>query len=665
MENTREIYWNVGHGVTPLMYLLAFAAMGYVVWSFWKRLSIWKRGRALNRFDHFWKRLFRLIGIDAGQVLVARTAPGKLHAIWFWAFAILFIGTLIVMAQADLLQPLFGIVIMKGTFYLWYSLVLDVAGVLALLALLGLGLRRFIMQPKGLETGVEDWLVHALLAGIILSGYLIEGLRMAATELGANEALAAWSPVGRLVAGGFAFATPRGLGIVHVLLWWFHFALVLGFIVSLPSSKLKHILTTGANAFFAPLEPKGTIDTINLEDEGITQYGAARVSDLTWKDIFDADACTKCARCQDACPAYSTGKSLSPMKVVADLGAAALKGAETTVCDAVGSEALWSCTTCRACQEACPAGVEQVNKIIAMRRNLALMEGDFPDEGSRKAAENLEVNGNPFGLAFASRGEWATGIPVIDATGKEAFDILYFAGCYASFDARNRRVARAFVESCAAAGVRVGILGSAEKCCGEPIRKLGNEYLYQALAAGNVEAIKASGATKIVTTCPHCFNTLARDYRDLGLELPVEHHATFLSTLIDSGRLPFKRADFECSYHDSCYIGRYMDIYKEPRKALTALGGRVREMKAHHADSFCCGGGGGRIFAEEKLGTRISVARADMAAATGAPLLVTNCPFCLTMLEDGVKTGGHEGHVQTQDLAELVAARLGLAPQQG
>jgi len=666
MEATRQIYWNVGHGGVPFMYLFAFAAIGWLVYVFVSRLKVWRRGRALDRLDHPLRRLARLVGINAGQTLVGRTLPGKLHALWFWGFVLLFIGTLIVMAQADLLDPLFGVVIMKGTFYLWYSLVLDLAGVVATLAMIGLGVRRFLLRPKGLETKLEDWLIHALLTLIIVTGYFIEALRMAATEIVANPGLAAWSPVGRLLAGLFASTSPATISLTHALLWWFHFALVIAFIVVLPKSKLRHIVTTTANAFFAPLGPKGSLPTIDLEDEKTTQFGAAKVADLSWKDLFDADACTQCARCQDACPAWNTDKPLSPMKLVRRIGELAEESAEALLCEAaeaanhyaITTDVLWACTTCHACQTACPAGIEQVGKIVEMRRNQALMEGQFPDEGSRKASENLEVNGNPFGLPFASRGDWAQGLPVVDASSSRDFDLLYFAGCYASFDARNKKVARAFVETCQAAGLRVGILGSAEKCCGEPVRKLGNEYLYQSLAAENIEAIKASGAKKIVTTCPHCLHTLDVAYRDLGLELPVEHHATLIAGLVEEGKLALEPQALDCSYHDSCYLGRYKDIYREPRAAIRAAGGRIAEMKAHGASSFCCGGGGGRILAEEKLGTRIAVKRVEMAAETMAPALVSNCPFCLTMLEDGVKTGGQEGKIETLDLAELVASRI-------
>jgi Fe-S oxidoreductase len=288
-----------------------------------------------------------------------------------------------------------------------------------------------------------------------------------------------------------------------------------------------------------------------------------------------------------------------------------------------------------------------------------LMQGEFPGEEVMVAVNNIEVNGNPFGMAYAGRGNWAEGLDLLQLHEGAEAEILYFVGCYASFDRRNQEVARSFVKICNAAGVRVGILGKEEKCCGEPLRKLGNEYLYQVTARENIELIKGYGVKKIVTSCPHCLNTLGRDYKDLGLEAEVEHYSVFIDNLIRNGRLPLQARQFDYTYHDSCYLGRYKDIFEQPRDVLHAAGGRINEMARSGYESFCCGAGGGRILAEEKLGSRINVKRVKMAEQTGAPLLVSNCPFCLTMFEDGIKTGGCEETLQVRDLAEVVAERLG------
>lgn len=661
MDATREIYWNVGHGAILPMYLLTFATLALLFWGIWRRLPHYRQGQPLQRLDQLGRRCSLLLRNLLTQQSVRRGAlAGIFHSFFFWGFGLLFIGTLLIMLQADVTEPLFNTVFLQGNFYRGFSLVLDLAGLLALLMLGGLLVRRFFLRPPGLETSRDDYLMHALLFAILLSGFVIEGARMAATELPSNPQLALWSPVGKVVGLALLGLSGPQLAALHLGLWWLHLLLALALIAAIPFTKLRHIFTTTANYLFADLGPKGGLATIDMEDENAEQFGAARINDLSWKDIFDSDACTSCKRCQDRCPAHATDKPLSPMRLIKQIGELATVGATSSLCPTISEEVLWSCTTCRACQEICPAQIEHVNKILEMRRNLTLMEGSFPGDEVRTAIGNLEVNGNPFGLGFAARGDWAADLPVTVLGSGEAFDLLYFVGCYASFDRRNQEVARNFVKICAAAGIRVGILGKEEKCCGEPARKLGNEYLYQTLASENIETIKGYEVKQIVTSCPHCFNTLGRDYRDLGLDIPVEHYTTFIARLLTEKRLPLIAAPFSATYHDSCYLGRYMDIYDQPRQILQAAGGTLTEMTRSRAESFCCSAGGGRIFAEEKIGSRINVARVQMAQATNAPLLVSNCPFCLTMFEDGIKTGNCEEVLQVKDLAEIVAERLAL-----
>ncbi|MBJ6800388.1 heterodisulfide reductase-related iron-sulfur binding cluster [Geomonas propionica] len=660
MEATREIYWNVNHGFIWVMYLFALLAVGGCAWGFWSRLPLYRQGKPLERLDRLPLRFKLMVQGALTQAKVLRVqVPGTLHAFFFWGFLLLFIGTLLIMLQVDFTAPLAGWTFLKGTFYKAYSLTLDLAGIIAILMLAGLFVRRFLVRPPALPTKRDDYLAHALLFTILVTGFVVEALRMAATEVHQNPELARLSPGGLLLTPLFAGMSLAGISATHKALWWLHFFLAMGFIIVIPWTKLRHLFTDPANYLFTDLRPKGAIATIDLEDETAEQFGAAKATDLAWKDIYDADACTLCKRCQDRCPAWHTEKPLSPMRVVQQVGEMALNEPQGDLCRYITEEVLWDCTTCRACQEICPVDIEHVNKILEMRRNLALMEGKFPGDEVRTAMSNYEVNGNPFGLAWAERGAWAEGLDVVTLESGEPFDVMYFVGCYASFDRRNKEVAKAFAKICSAAGIRLGILGKEEKCCGEPPRKLGNEYLYQTMAQENIERIKGYGVQRIVTTCPHCFNTLARDYRDLGLEVPVSHYTTFLAELADQGRLKLSPGErFDCTYHDSCYIGRYADIFEPPREMLQRLGGSITEMDRNRLESFCCGGGGGRILAEEKVGTRISVARVQMAGETHAPMLVSNCPFCLTMFEDGIKTGGLEGDLAVRDLAELVAARL-------
>lgn len=659
MELTREIYWNIGHDWTVLlpMYLLSLAAVAIVVNEFAQRVKVYRKGQPLDRLDNLPKRLSNMVRDTLLQRKVLRVAgPGIAHALFFWGFVVLIIGTTLIFIQADVTDPLFDIRFLTGSFYLIFSLFLDLAGLAAILMLVGLLIRRYVVRPPGLESKMDDIAMHGLLLIILISGFVIEGARMAATELGTP--LAAWSPVGLLTAKMLSSLGEATLLSLHRTVWWAHLFLVIAFIIIIPFTKLRHLLTTSTNYLFADNGPKGLLPTVDMEDEDAESFGAGNITELSWKDIFDADACTSCKRCQDRCPAWSTDKPLSPMKLVQQIGETAFNNPEAPLPETVDKEALWSCTTCRACQDICPASVEHVNKIVEMRRNLVLMEGEFPGEEVMTAMENTEVNGNPLGLAFAGRGDWAEGLPAVSMNSDSHVDILYFVGCYASFDKRNQAIARAFIQLCAAAGAKVGILGKEEKCCGEPMRKMGNEYLYQMLAGENIEQLNNYAVKQIVTTCPHCFNTLAKDYRDLGLDIPVSHYTEYLAELVTQGRLQLSPQAFDCTYHDSCYLGRYNDIYSAPRELLKAAGAELKEMSKHGAESFCCSAGGGRILADEHLGTRISEKRAQMAAETGAPTLISNCPFCLTMFEDGIKGAELEETLKPLDVAEILVERI-------
>ncbi len=659
MELTREIYWNVGHGAATLvpMYLLTIIAVALLVYKAWNLVGVYKLGKPLNRTDNLAERVkFMLQSILLQSKVLSVRGPGLAHALFFWGFFLLLIGTGLIVLQADFTDLLFDYKFLKGTFYLLFSVILDLAGLVAVVMLFGLLMRRYVVRPDGLESTKDDAIMHGLLFAILISGFVIEGARMAVTELGTPLAL--WSPVGLIFAKGLAGLGEESLRSVHLLIWWFHLLLVMAFIILIPVTKFRHILTTSLNYLFTDHGPKGKLVSLDLEDEEAESFGAAKVQDLTWKDIFDADACTQCKRCQDRCPAYNTEKPLSPMEVVQQIGQVAHDDPQVDLLEVCEKDAIWSCTTCRACQEICPAAVEHVSKIIDMRRNLVLMEGEFPGEEVMAAMENTEVNGNPLGIGYASRGEWADSLGIKTLAEDPDVDILYFVGCYGSFDARNIKIAKAFIQLCKAAGVKVGILGKEEKCCGEPMRKMGNEYLYQTLAFENIETIKGYGVKKIVTSCPHCFNTLAKDYQDFDFEIEVESYTSFLEHLVTSGRLNFKADSFECTYHDSCYLGRHNDIYEPPRNLIRAAGGRITEMEKDRSEAFCCSAGGGRILAEEKLGSRINVKRVNMAAEIDSSTLISNCPFCLTMFEDGIKGADLEETMESRDLAEILAERI-------
>lgn len=659
MEYTREIYWNVGHGAWTLvpMYLLVIIAIGLLVKAMYQRIKIYQQGLPLVRDDQRGVRVKNLLENVLLQKKVSKVVwPGMLHGLFFWGFFLLVIGTTLIVIQADFTDLLFGYKFLKGNFYKIFSIVLDIAGLVCIVMLGGLLVRRYFYPPEGLETKSDDAIMHGLLFIILITGFVIEGSRMAVTELGTP--LAAWSPVGLLVAKSIQGMGEGGLLALHKVTWWFHLLLVMAFFIIMPLTKFRHILTTSANYFFADLGPKGKLVSLDLEDEEAESFGVSKIDEMTWKDIFDADACTLCLRCQDRCPAYNTDKPLSPMKVINQLGDVAFNAPDSALVDTIGKDELWACTTCRACQEICPASIEHVNKIIDLRRSMVLMEGEFPGEEVMTAMEATEVNGNPLGVGYAERGDWIEDLGIKPLSEDKDVDILFFVGCYGSFDKRNISVARSFAKLCEAAEVKIGILGKEEKCCGEPMRKMGNEYLYQTLAAENIETINGYGVKKIVTTCPHCFNTLEKDYRDLGLEAEILTYTVFLEQLLADGRLKLNAENLSCTYHDSCYLGRHNDIYEAPRKLIEAAGGDLVEMEKNRDEAFCCSAGGGRIMAEENIGERINIKRVKMAADTQTDVLLSNCPFCLTMFEDGVKGAELEGKLKPQDIAEVLAERI-------
>lgn len=659
MELTREIYWNIGHGMSTLlpMYLLTFAAIAVLVGAFMQRIKVYHQGKPLVRNDQLPQRIIGALKKLLLQDKVRNVAgPGWVHALFFWSFLLLFIGTGLIVIQADLTAPLFGITFLKGNVYLWFSIILDSAGLIAIIMLGGLLIRRYIVRPEGLLSGKDDAIMHVLLFSILISGFILEGTRIAVTELGTPLAL--WSPVGVIFAKSLTEFSTETLRSIHFATWWIHLLLVLSGIAILPFTKLRHIFTTSANGLFADLGPTGKLINLDLEDEAAESFGASKITALSWKDLFDSDACTQCKRCQDRCPAYNTEKPLSPMTLVSQIGEIAFRAPDTNLVEACGKDAIWSCTTCRACEEICPAHIEHISKIVDIRRHLVLMEGVFPGDEVMTAMEQTEINSNPLGIGYASRGDWASNLNIKTLAEDPDVDILYFVGCYASFDQRNIKIATAFIKLCQAAGIKVGILGKEEKCCGEPIRKMGNEYLYQTLAIENIERIKSYGVKQIVTSCPHCFNTLDKDYRDFDFDIPVENYTVYLEYLLQSGKLTLTSKEFTCTYHDSCYLGRHNEIYQAPRTLLQAAGGQLIEMEKNRDEAFCCSAGGGQILAEEKLGSRINRKRVQMAAAVGAPTLVSNCPFCLTMFEDGVKGANVDDVIEPKDIAEILVERL-------
>jgi Fe-S oxidoreductase len=451
--------------------------------------------------------------------------------------------------------------------------------------------------------------------------------------------------------------------------------------VVLPVTKLRHVLTSPVNMALAARErPKGAMREMPnlLEATDLETVGAAKVGEFTWKQLYDTDACTICGRCTSVCPANYTGKPLDPREIVLKLGEVMARSGSPVVSPpvsvdeeiAVSSDSvferitaaeLWACTTCRACEEVCPVDIEILDKILDMRRYLALMESDFPSQLGN-AFISMENSSNPYGMSQKERAAWTREVDfpvkILGEPGVTA-EYLYWVGCAGSFDDRNRKVTLATARLLHRAGVDFAILGARELCTGDPARRAGNEYVFQTLALQNIATLNEAGVTKIITQCPHCFNTLANEYPQFGGNYQVMHHSQFLLQLIEDGRLqPLSKANGKVTFHDPCYLGRHNDEFAAPRRVLRAAGGRLVEMSRTRQRSFCCGAGGAQMWMEETIGKRVNIERTEEALATGAPTIATGCPFCYVMLDDGVKDLGRDEEVAVKDLAMILAERV-------
>jgi Fe-S oxidoreductase/nitrate reductase gamma subunit len=652
MIPTREIYWNIG-GVW-VMYALVIPTLLIFAYGIYRRFRLWQLGKPELRFDDPVLRLKGLSLYALGQArLLNDRYGGVFHTLMFFGFAILFIGTVVVMIHED-----FGVRVMQGSFYLFFqSLALDVFGLLSVLGILIALYHRYLLRPKRLERSWQDAVILLLLLSILLTGFAIEGIRLIAMR----DPWASWSPVGLAVGELLSVSFPAlDLRPLHALLWWFHLLLVFGFIAWIPYSKLLHIFTSALNIYFRSLEPQGAmLQPISLDTA--ENFGLNRIDQMTWKGLLDLDACTECGRCQDACPAFNTGKPLSPKSLILDLrrrlhtAQTAKIVEEPLVGKVIAEETLWCCTTCMACMERCPVFIEHVPKIVEMRRHRVMEEGQFPDTMQR-ALRSLEARGHPFPGTSASRTDWYQGMNVKILCDSEPAEYLYWVGCATALNPRNQKTARAFVRLLQEAGVDFAILGQEERCSGDPARRIGNEYLFETLARRNIGLLQSRKVKKIITTCPHCFNTLKHEYRQFGAAFEVFHHSQILAELLDQGRItPSAALDQQITFHDACYLGRYNDTYEEPREVLAAIPkARVVEMRQKRERSFCCGAGGGLMWVEEPREKRVNSKRVQQALQTGAEIVAVACPFCMTMLEDGVKATMGEQRLKVMDIAELV-----------
>jgi Fe-S oxidoreductase/nitrate reductase gamma subunit len=665
MEITREIFWNVGAWVRWPVYGLGLIVIVIFVWGLVKHIRLWRSGKPENRYDRIGKRItsFLSFGLLHRRIL-KEPFPGITHLFLFWGFVVLLLGTILIFIQEDITLLLFGTTFLHGSFYLIFSFVLDLFGLLAIIGVLLLAFRRYVLRLDRLDNKPEDLISLILVFLVLLTGFLNEGVRIAVTRPDFERySFVGWEISKLFIAPGQSVESSRAL---HALLWWIHMLLAFGFIGYLAYSKLLHLITSPLNQFFRSFAPSGEVKPIpDIENQ--ETFGVAKLQEFTWKQLLDTDACTRCGRCQDNCPAYLSGKPLSPKKVIQDLKdhfhvsgkslnkAEEKKDVPPIAGSVISEDELWACTTCGACHQACPVLIEVIDKVVDLRRYLVLMESRFSPE-VKLFFKNMETNFNPWTIGFSTRGDWAKDLDLKTLSEKSDVEYLLFVGCAGSFDERNKKVTRSLVNLLQKAGVSFGILGVEEICCGETARRMGNEYLAQILMQQNVELFDKYGIKKIVSLCPHCFNTFKNEYHQFGGNYQVFHHTEFLWNLFKEGKLSCKTSvEMTATYHDSCYLGRHNNLYDAPRKLLGSIrDARLVEMEKTREKSFCCGAGGGRMWMEETLGKRINHLRVDQIASCGASIVATACPYCLTMLGDGVKEKGMENDLAVYDLAELL-----------
>ncbi|MBI4384835.1 MAG: 4Fe-4S dicluster domain-containing protein [Nitrospinae bacterium] len=647
--------------------ILTLISLGVFLAGIWPKFRVLLRAAPDPRFDRPAKRLMNTLSIAFAQSkLFKNPAPGLMHAAIFWGFMVLlaraaqffFIGFF---PSAAFSFP--GEAVWRG-----YSLFKDFTVLAVTLAVLYGLYRRLIVRPPRLNLSFQGNLILVLILVIMVTDVLFEGAFVAAHPQSGSP----WEPLGTVA--GRLFLAPLDPGVVanlHDFAYWGHVTAILFFLTLLPHSKHFHIITSIPNVFLSNVAGKGNLlRRIDFEAEGRESFGATRIEEFSWKALLDLHTCTECGRCDLFCPALKSGKPLSPKQLTLDLRdhlnrstprllspePGAPGGDVPLLGGVIQDETVWSCTTCGACEEECPVMIEYVNKVVDLRRGLVLSESRYPAE-LKAAFKSLETNSNPWGFGRDSRADWARGLDVKLWDKDKPTEYLYFVGCNGAFDARGKKIAASVVSLLKSANVDFSILGVDEGCTGDPARRAGNEYLFDLLASQNAETFKERGVKKVIVHCPHCFNSLKNEYPEFGVNLEVVHHSELLEKLLQEGRLKTSpESDMRTVYHDSCYLGRHNKIYDAPRAVLSAKTAAPLEPENRRERGTCCGAGGARFLLEEKTGTRMSHQRVDELMATNPKTIAVSCPFCVLMLEDGLKAKNLADQVKVLDISEILGA---------
>jgi Fe-S oxidoreductase len=695
-----------------LMTLVLVVGLGIFARIMYQKILLLMALEPTNRVNHIKDRLKNMVVIALGQKrLVGRKkerASGIMHALIFWGFCVLLIRSITLYGEGyvhGFQLPLLGEASILG--YLYIALK-DVMEGVVLLMVIWAFYRRMVVKPARLHNTWEAYLVLGMIGVLMISDLLYDGSRfMLITTHGNPGDLHffnnstfgqefIWTPVTVLAGNVISGFSATGLERVMVLMFWVHIITQLAFLNFLPLGKHFHVITSLPNVFFKSLGyPHEKIKLLDLEDESVWEeetLGVNHLHQLNWKQGLDLYTCTECGRCKEVCPTYTTDKPLNLHDfndtLKAELYAnadnlilraklaktltgdeeadaktkekmAVFKPEKALVGEVIALDTLWACTTCRACEQVCPVTIEHVPRIIAMRQGQTLMQGEYPQE-LNTAFKGLERNGNPWGIGYDKRADWAEGLDVKLMADDPDVEYLLWVGCAGSFDDRTQKVSKALVKILKAAKVDFAILGTEEKCTGDFARRAGNEMMYQMMATENIETLNNYKVKKIIAACPHCLNTLKDDYPQMGGHYEVIHHTDFINQLIADGKIRVNKSlEGALTYHDPCYLGRYNEIYDAPRNVLNNLSSQgLSELPRHGTESFCCGAGGGRMWMEETIGSRINVERSKEIVEQNAQTVAVGCPFCLTMLEDGMKELDKDEQVKTRDIAELVAEHL-------